>query len=717
MFIFLWTNSLLAQAPDIDWQKSIGGAAPDIVRSISSTNDGGYIISGQSTSNISGDKSENVIGGVQYDYWIVKTDNIGNIIWENTIGGTNIDDCASIVQTADGGYLLAGESISPISGDKTAVRKGGFDYWVVKINADGIVVWNKTYGGNNFDKLRCVVEVPDGFMLGGFSGSDISGDKTTGNFGLNDYWLVKIDFDGNFIWDKTYGGDGDEGIGYDNSLKLTPDGGFIMAGFSYSGISGNKTEPCLSPGIYDCWIIKTDADGNMEWQNTIGGNSIDVAICVENTNDGGYIIGASSGSSISGDKTESNIGQYDYWIIKLNAEGVMEWQNTIGGTLDDQMAAVIEDASGNFVLGGYSFSEISGDKAEASFGEYDYWIIKINTTGSILWQKVIGGALNETLYDIIGNTDGSITLGGFSNSGISGNKTVDTHGVQDFYIVTLIADCTPISELCNSLDDNCNGIIDDGITETISISAGGSTTFCQGGNVLLTATYSGAAVQWKKNGTNIPGAISPTYLVTAKGTYTCETTSACDTELSTGIFVNVLKNPPATITAGGATTFCAGGSVTLTETPVAGCSYQWYKGASFLVGATSTNYIATVAGNYKCRVTKTATGCFKNSNAISVSVPCKEGESSNDENVFSIYPNPNNGTFTIEANLKTQDYAFPESTLEIYNNLGQLIFSKDVISKDGIINETINMEYIIPGIYLVKLCNNNIQNVKNIIIE
>ncbi|MGB4931537.1 MAG: T9SS type A sorting domain-containing protein, partial [Chitinophagales bacterium] len=216
---------------------------------------------------------------------------------------------------------------------------------------------------------------------------------------------------------------------------------------------------------------------------------------------------------------------------------------------------------------------------------------------------------------------------------------------------------------------------------------------------------------------NIPGATGATYNVTTKGNYTCVTTSACGTVESTPIFVNVIKNPNASISAGGPTTFCAGGSVILTEVAVAGCTYQWYKGASPIAGATSLTYTATTSGNYKCRVTKAATGCFKNSNAIAVSVPCREGEMINDENAFSIYPNPNNGTFIIEATATTQNFASTESTIEIYNNLGQLIFSKKIISNDGIINEAIELKNITPGIYLVKLWNNNIYNVKNIIIE
>jgi hypothetical protein len=276
------------------------------------------------------------------------------------------------------------------------------------------------------------------------------------------------------------------------------------------------------------------------------------------------------------------------------------------------------------------------------------------------------------------------------------------HGSMDYWLVKLFPECLPSPELCNSLDDNCNGLIDDGITETISISAGGPITFCQGGSVLLTATYSGASVQWKKNGTNIPGATSATYNVTTKGNYSCVTTSACDTVESTPIFVNVIKNPNASISAGGPTTFCAGGSVVLTEVAVAGCTYQWYKGATPIAGATSLTYTATTSGNYKCRVTKAATGCFKNSNAIAVSVPCREGLPAGEAgemiaNEINVYPNPATTFITIETN---------ESDIEsvtLYDALGRLI--NNVSSQENSV--IINVANLSAGIYFVKIKTSN----------
>jgi hypothetical protein len=255
------------------------------------------------------------------------------------------------------------------------------------------------------------------------------------------------------------------------------------------------------------------------------------------------------------------------------------------------------------------------------------------------------------------------------------------------------------TETCNTLDDDCDALVDEDIVESVTISAAGPTTFCQGNSVVLNATYTGAAIQWKKNGTNIPGATSSSLLVGSKGTYRAETSSACDSDLSTGIEVNVNKNPPASITAGGATTFCDGGSVVLTANAGAGLSYQWTNTGATIAGATLINYTATTAGNYKCRVTKTATGCNKLSNGISVSVPCRESEWSvvNGESGFTIYPNPANDKLNIQINSQLLS---PLSFLLTITDLeGRIIYSSELNSP----TTEINISDFASGMYFVKV--------------
>ncbi|MFI5171107.1 MAG: T9SS type A sorting domain-containing protein [Chitinophagales bacterium] len=734
IFLLLLTATanciMFSQAPGISWQNTIGGYTSDLLQSSQQTSDGGYILGGYSNSNGGGDKSELSMGA--YDYWVVKLTAAGIVEWQNTIGGGADDYLFCIRQTTDGGYILAGYSASGITGDKTEALIGSTDYWVIKLNSAGAIEWQNTIGGNNYDYLISIEQTTDGgYILGGHSLSSIYGDKTEFSNGGTDYWIIKLSSLGAIEWQNDIGGTGND---YLYAIHQTTDGGYILGGYSNSPTLFDKTEASLS---YDYWVVKLNSIGNIEWQNTIGGDVFDQLYDIQQTADGGYILGGSSNSNLSGDKTEASFGLYDYWIIKLTAAGIIEWQNSIGGSGDDLMRSIQQTSDGGYILGGNSNSGISGDKTEAAIGIYDYWVIRLNSTGSIVWQNTIGGAGDDNLRSVIQNDADAYLLAGYSTSGISGDKTEATiggAGANDYWVIKLLPDCMP--EICNGVDDNCNGLIDDAITESITISAGGVTTFCQGGSVALIATHTGTTLQWKKNGVNIPGATSGTYVATQKATYTCTTTSFCGTTTSTGIYVTVNKNPTASITAGGATTFCAGGSVTLTETPVAGSTYQWYKGASALAGATLTNYIASTAGNYKCRVTKTATGCFKNSNAISVSVPCREGQNHDlldleDSQDFVIYPNPNNGTFTISASSapllslrETNDII-----LEVYNSFGQLIYSQNICtvhgilrascgySSNGTINQSISIDNLSSGIYFVRVGDGVYYEEQKLIIE
>ncbi len=356
------------------------------------------------------------------------------IIWQNTIGGDEVDELESVVQTADGGFILGGSSGSNISGDKTENRVGLMDYWIVKTDTSGSIQWQKTIGGIDQDYLISIAQTADnGYILGGYSLSGISGNKTEVSYGDYDYWVVKLDSAGIIQWQKTIGGSAAELL---QSVQQTPDGGYIIAGSSESGISGNKTED--SNGQWDYWIIKLSVNGTIQWQNTIGGNSTDYLFSVTQTVDGGYLLGGRSESNISGDKTANNKGGSDYWMVKVSSTGSIEWDKTIGGNGYDVLAKVLTMPDHGFLLCGSSFSNISGDKTEDGKGGNDYWIVKTDSSGSILWQKTIGGNLADFLYDACLTNDGGFIAGGLTNSGLSGNKTEVLTGANvwyDFWIV------------------------------------------------------------------------------------------------------------------------------------------------------------------------------------------------------------------------------------------------------------------------------------------
>ncbi len=362
-------SPLLAQAPAIQWQHTIGGNGVDWLGLGSlQTADGGYILGGYSESGLSGDKTENGFG--YGDYWVLKLDTLGAIQWQNTIGGTSEDHLFTFQQTTDGGYILGGASISDISGDKTENCWGHFDYWVLKLDATGAIQWQNTIGGNGYEELYSIKETGDGgYILGGFSESDISGDKTENSLGDYDYWVVKLNASGAIQWQNTIGGNGRDWL---TSVCQTEDGGYILGGWSNSDLSGDKTENSLGDlGYDDYWVVKLNASGAIQWQNTIGGNDHDELYSIQQTADGGYILGGHSRSDISGDKTENSVGDFDYddyWVVKLNASGAIQWQNTIGGNSFDFLISIQETADGGYILGGYSSSDISGDKTENSVG-------------------------------------------------------------------------------------------------------------------------------------------------------------------------------------------------------------------------------------------------------------------------------------------------------------------------------------------------------------
>ncbi|MBK7969240.1 MAG: hypothetical protein IPK08_10065 [Bacteroidetes bacterium] len=241
---------------------------------------------------------------------------------------------------------------------------------------------------------------------------------------------LTISFAQEIEWQKTIGGIDSDLL---NSIQQTADGGFILAGMSLSNISGDKTEN--NTGNWDFWIIKTDVDGNIQWQNTIGGNDYDQPNAIQQTPDGGYIVGGSSDSNISGEKTENSNGLSDFWVLKLDNTGNIQWQQVIGGSGDDMLVSIQQTADGGYVLGGSSDSNISGDKTENSYGLSDYWIVKIDDTGNVQWQQTIGGGGYDVFRSVQLTVDGGFVIGGYSDSNISGNKTENSNGFHDFWIV------------------------------------------------------------------------------------------------------------------------------------------------------------------------------------------------------------------------------------------------------------------------------------------
>lgn len=408
----------LSQSPIIEWQKSLGGTSFDESYSVVQTTDGGYIVAGDSWSN-NGDVSGN--HGGSKDYWIVKLDVNGVIEWQKSLGGTGWDEARSVQQTLDGGYIIAGSSES-VDGDVSG-NHGTADYWVVKLDASGNISWQKSLGGSGPDIANALeLTIDGGSIVAGYSRS-IDGD-VLGNHGDFDYWIVKLDASGNIAWQKSLGGTGEEKA---KSIQQTIDGGYVVAGYSLSNdgdVTGNHGGP-------DYWIVKLNATGDISWQKSFGGSYSDYANSIVQTTEGGYIVAGSS-TSQDGDVI-ANTGIADYWIVKLDINGSIEWQKNIGGTNTDEANSIKQKSDGGFIVAGISWS--SDVNLTNNFGASDFWLVSLDANGNITWQKNMGGLNPEEASSIEQTSDGGFIVAGKSWSNdidVSGN-----HGETDYWVVKL----------------------------------------------------------------------------------------------------------------------------------------------------------------------------------------------------------------------------------------------------------------------------------------
>jgi hypothetical protein len=294
--------------------------------------------------------------------------------WALTCGGAAGEEVWCIEPTTDGGLMAAGWTES--------FQVGQWDGWLVRTDAHGAVLWQKTYGGTAGDLFSFVIQTDDGGYVGA---------GETASFGSceRDIWVLKLDPQGAVEWQKVYGGAGDE---LAVSVQQTTDGGFIVAGETLS----------FGAGEWDVWVLKLDARGAIEWQKTYGGAGLDTTSAdpLQQTADGGYILAGRTASWGS--------GELDLWVLKLDVQGAIQWQRAYGGKDDDQAKAVRQTADGGYLVAGYAASQGVGGK--------DFCLLRLDAQGNILWQRLFGGTKDDLCWSVRETPDGGCILAGQSNS-------------------------------------------------------------------------------------------------------------------------------------------------------------------------------------------------------------------------------------------------------------------------------------------------------------
>jgi hypothetical protein len=403
----------------LQWQKTYGSSLNELGYTITKTNDGnGYVFVGSALGN--GGDITGHHGGVGADAWVVKINSTGSIDWQKCLGGTNGDYAYDIITTTDGNFVFAGTTKST-DGDITT-NHGGQDLWIVKLDASGTIIWKKTYGGASDDVANSIIETIDGgFLVAGYSNSN-DGDTPGNNQGGSDVWLIKLDNSGNIEWQKQYGGSGGESS-YPITIISTGDGNF-MVNATTSSTNGDVTG---NHGGTDCWLFKINGTGDMLWQRTYGGSQNDNSNAIIKSGDGGYIF---SGGSASNDGDVVGNNRYaDAWIVKINSDGTIAWQKFYGGNDGDYASVRDVDATGNIVLVGYTFSK-NGD-IPASKGSEDLWVLRLDPNGNKLYSNVFGGRGGDMANDAVTTTDGGYLTIGRSNS--TNGDVTSNHGGEDVW--------------------------------------------------------------------------------------------------------------------------------------------------------------------------------------------------------------------------------------------------------------------------------------------
>ena len=410
---------------EVELVKTYGGSGIDEAVSVVEATDGNYLVLGTTRSS-DGDITDR--SGSDSDFWLLKLSKTGDVIWSKTYGGSDDENASRITKTNDGGYLLSGYTTSS---DGDVFENAGFqDYWVVKVDNSGTIMWEKTFGFSGSDQAFKAIQTSDGgyFVTGFF---DVSASGGAGNdfqrgimHGVGEFWGIKLNASGNTQWRRYFGGTNND-RSYD--AHETADGGFLMTGTSES-VDFDKTDP---KGSYDYWAVRLTADGDLVWTKSFGGDEIDNSYASIKTNDGNYIM---VGDSRSSDQdVTSPRGNADAWMVKFDDNGNKIWQKSFGGSQFDTAHSIVQRNNGDYILSGHSRSA-DGD-LQINNGVNDVWVFVVDGSGSLKFQKSIGGSNLDFASEAIETSDNKILVVGNSESNdldIPSNR-----GSKDFLIIKI----------------------------------------------------------------------------------------------------------------------------------------------------------------------------------------------------------------------------------------------------------------------------------------
>ena len=414
-------TSLLQAQSGVQWSNSYGGSSNDIPSSVQATIDNGYIIAGQSAS------SDSLVSANygKYDAWVVKINAAGELLWEKNYGGSSDDYALDIQTTSDSGYVMIGGSFS--NNIDLSSNEGDSDIWVMKLGAEGESQWSKTFGGKGLDFGTSIQQTTDGgYILSACTGSGGDTDIPPGAGG-NDILVIKLDTDGNMEWQKLYGGSRHDGP---KKIIQTSDGGYLVGGNTWS-TNGDITQ---NNGHSDALFLKLDETGAIEWSKSFGGVTTDRLNDFLENQDGDFVMtGTYSALDLVGNGFG---GRYDenFWILKFDASGNQLWQQNYGGSKYDEAKSISTTSDGGYLIGGVANSA-NGD-VPGNNGLKDLWVLKTNHLGEVDWSQSFGGQLNEEIVAVSNVGPDQYLLVAYSNS-VFVDTLFENNGLEDWWVIKM----------------------------------------------------------------------------------------------------------------------------------------------------------------------------------------------------------------------------------------------------------------------------------------
>lgn len=529
-FIFLYLQSF-AQ-PNVQWSNTYGGSFGDIPRSVLATEDGGYLVVGLSMSD--DDDISNQIG--KGDGWLLKTDNIGNLLWEKTYGTEYQDEFKKIILANDGGYLIAGYRSGVSAGTNSQAITS--DFWVIKINESGDLVWERNFGESRSESIVDVVATNDGYLLLG--NSDSPNFASAGYRGQIDPILLKINNSGQELWTRRWGGAQND---FATGLHILNNGRIVVSGYADSKYNNHH-------GATDGWLTYLNSNGQLIWSRFFGGQ-LDDQLHAVSGGPGDQIYAA--GFSYSRDQDlMGNTGRKDAWIIKVNPSGNLLWSKNYGGDGHDGFNKILVKHDSIYAAGyNWSFNETT----LPSMGLKDFWLVNIDANGNTNWESTYGGNLSEEIFAFDFTEDNGLLLAGSTQTKFNG-MVAQNNGLEDFFLVRLEGS---------------------GPAE-FGVNLGDDRTICNGTSINLTANISNCpscTINWEDGSESPVRSVTPTTTTT----YSITITNADGMSISDEVTIFVSTSPTLSINLTGEN-LCAGDPVTLSTITqnCQNCSYQWNDG-------------------------------------------------------------------------------------------------------------------------------------------